>query len=92
MTWISLGLWSHSAGSVTVSDRIYRASGQWTPFIHVRFRYEFWQWVSQHLPRRLVYHTVITATAAYSTSKEGEHTHVPDICAMTVSKWWETHE
>lgn len=46
-------------------------------------------WVAWHLPRRVVYHTVIRATAAASTSPAYENTVVGSLTAFQVMGHWE---
>lgn len=86
--WISLGNYNHGAGRIFTRTRLLIKGHKWTPFVRLKFRYEFWQYVADLLPRRLVYFALIRAVAHATQGKWG-HTEVPKIPAMEVASRWE---
>ena len=95
MIFIAFGRWNHSAGRWLIRERIWwrtcPLSSQaycWTPFVRVRWRYEFAMHAAYALPRCIVNWALIRAWA-HATTGPWSDEEVSSVTASEMIKRWE---
>ena len=88
MIFVALGRWSNAAGRWFIRERIYRRGYRWTPFVRVRWRYEFAMHIAWWLPRRIIAWALIRAWT-HATTGRWEREIVSTLTASEMIKRWE---
>lgn len=88
MIFIAFGRWSNAAGSWFIRERILWRGYRWTPFVRIRWRYEFAMHVAWWLPRNVI-NWALTRAWAHATTGQWSDEEVSGVTASEMIKRWE---
>lgn len=88
MIFIAFGRWSNAAGSWFFRERIWWRGYRWTPFVRIRWRYEFAMHVAYALPRCVVNWALIRAWA-HATGGQWANEDATSVTMSEAVKRWE---
>lgn len=87
MIFVALGRWNHSAGRWLIREHIRWRGYRWTPFVRVRWRYEFAMHAAYALPQSIVNWALIRAWAHATGEPWGSEDATSITMSETVKRW-----